>query len=275
MAFSLRTVLPIFANGWKEKRIEEHAMSGTYKAADVAAPDLAKLAIDAHGGLERWNRFTTLSAHLIQGGVFWAVKGKAGVIDDVAVTVDLRNEKVSHWPFGSPDRRSRFEPQRVAFENATSKVLEELLQPRSSFQGHTMETPWSDLQLAYFAGCAMWTYLNTPFLLAKPGVESEELAPWQEAGEAWRRLQVRFPSDIATHSREQTLYFDQKGLLRRHDYHVEISGGIGAVHYVSDTKEVSGILFPTKHRIFGLQPDGHAAPEPLVVSIDVDQIVLS
>jgi hypothetical protein len=34
-------------------------------------------------------------------------KGKAGVLDDVMVTVDLRNEKVSHWPFGSPDRRSR------------------------------------------------------------------------------------------------------------------------------------------------------------------------
>ena len=245
-----------------------------YKAGDVAAPNLAKLAIEAHGGLERWNRFTTLSAHLIQGGVFWAVKGKGGVLDDVTVTVDLRDEKVSHWPFGSPDRRSRFEPQRVALENTTGKVLEELVQPRSSFRGHTFETPWSDLQLAYFAGCAMWTYLNTPFFLAKPGVESEELESWQEAGETWRRLQVRFPSDIATHSTEQTLYFDQKGLLKRHDYHVEISGGIAAVHYVSDIREISGILFPTKHRIFGLQPDGHASPEPLVVSIDLDNIVL-
>jgi hypothetical protein len=207
--------------------------------------------------------------------VFWAVKGKAGVLDDVTVTVDLRNEKVSHWPFGSPDRRSRFEPQRVAFENATGKVLEELLQPRSSFQGHTFETPGTICNLHTSPGCAMWTYLNTPFLLAKPGVESEELEPWQEAGETWRRLQVRFPSDIATHSTEQTLYFDQKGLLKRHDYHVEISGGIGAVHYVSDTKEFSGISFRRSIRIFGLQPDGHAAPEPLVVSIDVDQIVLS
>ena len=250
-------------------------MKSAYKPGDVAAPDLATLAIEAHGGLERWNCFTTLSAHLIQGGVFWAVKGKAGVLDDVTVTVDLRNEKVSHWPFGSPDRRSRFEPQRVAFENAAGKVLEELPQPRSSFQGHTFETQWSDLQLAYFVGCAMWTYLNTPFLLARTGVESKELEQWQEAGETWRRLQVHFPVDIATHSTEQTLYFDQKGLLRRHDYHVEISGGIGAVHYVSDIKEVSGIVFPTKHRIFGLQPDGHAAPEPLVVSIDVDHIVLS
>src|SRR5712664_2642571 len=250
-------------------------MTSLSKETEVVAPDLAKLAIEAHGGLERWNSFTTLSVHGINGGVLWGAKGKAGVLDDVTITVDLRNEKASHFPFGSPDRRSRFEPQRVALEDASGKVIEQLLQPRSSFQGHTLETPWSDLQLAYFVGCAMWTYLNTPFLLARPGVESEEREPWQETGETWRRLQVRFPVDIATHSTEQTLYFDQKGVLRRHDYHVEISGGIGAVHYVSDIKEVSGIVFPTKHRIFGLQPDGHAAPEPLVVSIDVDHIVLS
>jgi hypothetical protein len=239
------------------------------------APNLAKLVIEAHGGLERWNRYTRLSAHLIQGGVLWAAKGKAGVLDDVTVTVDLRQEKVSHWPFGSADRRSRFEPQRVALENAKGEVLEELMQPRSSFQGHTLETPWTDLQLAYFAGCAMWTYLNTPFLLARPGVESEEVEPWQEAGETWRRLKVRFPPDIATHSTEQTLYFDQHGLLKRHDYDVEISGGTAGAHYVSDLREFSGIVFPTKRRIFPRQPNGHSAPEPLVVSIDLDQIVLS
>jgi hypothetical protein len=37
---------------------------------------LATQAIDAHGGLERWNHFITLSAHLIQGGELWAAKGK-------------------------------------------------------------------------------------------------------------------------------------------------------------------------------------------------------
>jgi hypothetical protein len=89
-----------------------------------------------------------------------------------------------------------------------------------------------------------------------------------------RKTRVRFPADVATRSTEQTLYFDQQGLLKRHDYHVEISGGIGAAHYVSDLKELFGIVFPTNHRIFGLQPDGHAATEPLVVSIDMDQIVL-
>src|SRR5213593_3967329 len=104
-------------------------MKGTYKAVEVSAPDLAKLAIEAHGGLDRWERFTTLSVHGINGGVLWGAKGKAGVLDDVTITVDLRNEKVSHWPFGSADRRSRFEPQLVALESAKDgKVLEELLQ---------------------------------------------------------------------------------------------------------------------------------------------------
>ncbi len=246
-------------------------MKSTSKAVEQ---DLAQFAIEAHGGLERWNRFSTVSSRLIQGGVFWGVKGKAGVLSDVTIKVDLRGERVSHWPCGSPDRRSRFEPQRVALENVNGEVLEELLQPRSSFKGHTFETPWTDLQLAYFVGCAMWTYMNTPFFLARPGIQSEEIAPWQEAGETWRRLKVHFPAEIATHSKEQTLYFDQQGLLKRHDYHMEISGDIGAAHYVSDIEKFSGIVFPTKHRIFGLQPDGHAAPEPLVVSIDIDRLVL-
>jgi len=30
------------------------------------------------------------------------------------------------------------------------------------FAGHTVETPWTALQLAYFADEAMWTYLPSP-----------------------------------------------------------------------------------------------------------------
>jgi hypothetical protein len=235
--------------------------------------ELAKQAIEAHGGLERWSHFTTLSAHLIDGGALWAAKGKEGVLADVTVTIDLRDEKASHWPFGSPGRRSRFEPQRVAIEDANGEVVEELLHPRSSFNGHA--DVWSDLQTAYFAGYAMWTYLNIPFLLARPGVESEEVEPWQESGEMWRRLKVCFPPSIATHSTEQTLYFDRQGLLRRQDYNVEIDGTAGAAHYAYDHKNFSGIVFPTKRRVFRRQADGCAAPEPLIISIDVDRIVLS
>ena len=52
-------------------------MKGAYTAVEVSAPDLAKLAIEAHGGLERWKRFATVSVHGINGGVLWGVKGQS------------------------------------------------------------------------------------------------------------------------------------------------------------------------------------------------------
>jgi hypothetical protein len=237
--------------------------------------DLLTTVLDAHGGLARWNTFSTITAHLEQGGILWAVKARAGLLDSVRVTVNLRDETASHAPFGGPGRRSRFTPDRVVIESETGAVQDELLNPRDSFAGHVLETPWTDLQLAYFAGCAMWTYLNTPFLLAHPGVSTEEIEPWHDGGTTWRRLRAAFPAHIATHSREQTLYVDGNGLIARHDYDVEIAGGTPGAHFVSDYVGVSGIKFPTKRRIFPRQPDGRAAPEPLVVSIDLSAITLS
>jgi hypothetical protein len=235
---------------------------------------LAKLAIDAHGGLDRWKQFETVSADLVQGGVLWQLKGQAGTLDKTNVTVGLRTEWASHSPFGMTSRRSRFEPGRVAIETADGTVQEELQEPRKSFAGHTLETPWSNPQLAYFAGCAMWTYLNMPFLLAWPGVVCEELPPWKEDSESWRRLAVNFPDNIATHSSRQTLYIDQSGLLKRHDYDVEIAGGTPGAHYIDDYVEISGIKFPTVRRIFARQVDASVNREPLVVSIDLSNIQL-
>jgi hypothetical protein len=236
--------------------------------------DLLETVIEAHGGLERWNQLNSVSARLMQGGGLWALKGQAGVLDDVVVTASLHEEKASHRPFGAADRHSSFTPERVAIETGDGTVVEALDQPRVSFAGHAFETPWSTLQLAYFVGYAMWTYLTQPFTFAMPGFQTSELEPWDEAGQHWRRLRVIWPSYLATHSTEQTLYFDD-GLLARHDYDVEVSGGTNAAHYVSDYVDVSGIRVPTKHRIFPRTPDGHSVAEPLVVSIDLSEIAFS
>jgi hypothetical protein len=237
--------------------------------------DLATFAMDAHGGLGRWRRWNRVSARLLQDGVLWTLKGQDAVLRDVHVTVDLRKEWASHWPFGQPNQHSSFQSDRVAIETSNGDVVEERLNPRESFKGHVLDTRWDKLQLAYFAGYAMWTYLNTPFLFAMPGVETEEIQPWRENGEAWRRLKVTFPASIATHSAEQTFYFDPRGLLKRHDYDVDISGGTPAAHYVSELKAFSGIIVPTKHTVFGRQPDGSSVPAPLVVSIDISEVEFS
>jgi hypothetical protein len=237
--------------------------------------DLLETVLEAHGGLERWNQLDSVSARLTQGGVLWAVKGQAGVLDDVVVTASLHDERVSHRPFGAPDRRSAFTPERVAIETDDGSVLDVLREPRASFAGHVTETPWSTLQLAYFAGTAMWTYLTQPFTFAMPGFQTSELEPWDESGQRWRRLRVIWPSNLATHSTEQTLYFDDDGLLARHDYDVEINGGNTAAHYVSDYDEVAGIKLPTKHRIVPRTPDGASLAEPLFVSIDLSEIAFT
>jgi hypothetical protein len=236
--------------------------------------ELLDTVIKAHGGLERWSQLDSVSAHLIQGGALWAIKGQQGVLDDVFVRASLHQERESHHPFGAPDRRSTFTPERVAIETTSGDVVEALEQPRASFAGHALETPWTTLQLAYFVGTAMWTYLTQPFIFARPGFRTAELDPWREDGEEWRRLHVTWPGDLATHSAEQTLYVGADGLFRRHDYDVEIAATSGA-HYISGYTKVSGLMVPTSHRIFPRSPDGQALSEPLVVSIDVSEIAFT
>lgn len=236
---------------------------------------LAELTIAAHGGLARWKRLKEVSAHLIVGGALWALKNHPNTISDTTVAVGTREEWASHFPFGEHRHRTKFNPGRVALEAGDGELLSELRDPRASFRNHVLNTPWSSLQLAYFAGYAMWTYLNTPFLLALPGVLAEGAPPWNEQGETWRRLDMTFPPGIATHSTKQALYVDDAGLLRRHDYDVDIAGGTPAAHYISDYIEVDGIMFPTRRRVFPRQADGSAAPEPLIVSINLSDFALS
>jgi hypothetical protein len=237
--------------------------------------ELLKTVIDAHGGLERWHELDAVSARLRQDGAEWSLKGQEGVLADVYARASLHQEVESHHPFGASDLRTTFTPERVAIETTAGEPVEAMDEPRASFAGHTLETPWTRLQLAYFVGTAMWTYLTQPFTYALPGFETSELDPWPEKGEEWRRLHVIWPSYLATHSTEQTLYVGTDGLLRRHDYDVEIQGGSGGAHYLSDYAEVGGIMVPTKHRIFPRGPDGQALEEPLLVAIDLCEIAFT
>lgn len=64
-------------------------------------------------------------------------------------------------------------------------------------------------------------------------------------------LRVEFPKEFETHSRVQTFYFDQTGLLRRNDYFAEIIGrwAMGA-HYSEGYVEINGIQVALKRRVF-------------------------
>jgi hypothetical protein len=62
------------------------------------------------------------------------------------------------------------------------------------------------------------------------------------------------------------------GLLRRHDYDADVVGRTPAAHYIFDYRRISGILVPTRRRVLGRRPDGTSAPEPLIVTIDLQEV---
>lgn len=234
--------------------------------------DILEFAMNGHGGLDRWKEFASISAHLTQGGALWDLKQQSGVLAEVDVTASLAAEHVSHGPFGEPPVHTDFMPDRVAIESADGAVLEQLSQPRDSFAGHTQATPWNRLQLAYFAGTAMWTYLTQPFSFTMPGFVVSEGDPWVEDGRTYRRMNVTWPSHLATHNPDQVLYLDDAGLIFRHDYTVEITGNTDAAHYLTDYVDVSGLKVPTRHRIYPRAADGQADRSLLIVSIDYSDV---
>jgi hypothetical protein len=230
--------------------------------------------IKAHGGLDRYGQYNSATAHFRAGGALWALKGKERVFEEAAaVRVELRRQHASHFPFTAPGLRTSFTAQRVAVESDAGEVMAERLDPRAAFAGHVPETLWDDLHVAYFAGYAMWTYLTSPFTFASPGFQTEELSPVTEDGQIWNRLKVTFPDHIATHCRDQTFYFDQDGLLRRHDYTPEVINAGPAAHYAFDHKEFGGIMVPTKRRVYRLGEGGAVLWDIELVTIDIDSVL--
>jgi hypothetical protein len=111
--------------------------------------------------------------------------------------------------------------------------------------------------------------LTSPFLLAGEGFVSEELAPWQEGGQTLRRLKVTFPSRIATHSPEQTFYFDQQGLQRCVEYRAIAAGGAMFCDYTWAQEEFSGIIVPTQRAAFRIASNGRVITDPPSVTFEL------
>ena len=142
-------------------------------------------AVAAHGGLDRWRQFDTVVAAIVSGGKLWQIKGQPQDPAPRRMAVALHREWASVRPFGADDQKTNFTPERVAIEKLDGRVVAERVDPRESFKGHVLTTPWDPLQRAYFNGYALWTYLTTPFLMTLPGFTVKELDPIEDNGERW------------------------------------------------------------------------------------------
>jgi hypothetical protein len=236
--------------------------------------ELLNLAVEAHGGLERWNKIRSVKMAASITGAIWYLKSKPDYLKNVVMTADAKTERVV-TEFPGQDKRSTFEPNRIVIEKQNGNVIESRNDPEKSFEGHLSETPWDDIHVAFFSGEALWTYLTTPFLYTYNGFKSEEISSIQVEKETWRRLKVTFPDYVKSHTREQISCFGPDGLLRRHDYTVDILGGATGLNFASDYRNVDGIVFPTKRRIYAWEGDYQIVKEPLLVAIDMGEITLA
>jgi hypothetical protein len=228
--------------------------------------------LDAHGGMDRWNRYEKVEATIVSGGGLFPLKGVAQDPSPRRMTVWLHEERSSVSPYGAPDQRTMFTPDRIVIEKLDSTLVAERDAPTDSFAGHQMSTPWDALHRAFFNGYALWTYLTTPFLLAMDGVRVEETEAWREGTATWRVLRAYFPGSIETHSIIQDFFFGEDLMLRRHDYNVNIAGGFNAAQLTSDYVVADGIRLPTKRRAYTRGPDRRPILEMLMVSIDISNV---
>ena len=234
--------------------------------------DLLAAALAAHGGAERWAALDEVAFDQRAGGFALASKARRRAFARTSVRVHTREPRTvfPEWP--APGQRGVFEPGRVWIESGDGEVVAERRDPRAAFHG-LLTVRWDRLHLLYFAGYALWGYLTQPFLLARPGFTCHEIEPWEERGETWRRLAVTFPPEIPAHSREQVYYFDSQLRLRRNDYTAEVFGRWArGAHYSDEHREVDGLVFPTRRRVYPRTPRNRPLRFPTLVSLDFERI---
>ena len=78
--------------------------------------------------------------------------------------------------------------------------------------------------------------------------------------------------EYAAHTRTQYSYFGEDGLLRRHLYTVDVLGGAAGANCAFEYRAVKGVILPTRRRVFAYDTDRQKVPEPVLISIDLNEI---
>ena len=81
--------------------------------------------LDAHGGMDRWRDYEKVEATIIAGGGFYPLKGMTNDATPRRLTAWLHQQRSSVLPFGAPDQRTMFTPDRIAIEKVDGIVLAE------------------------------------------------------------------------------------------------------------------------------------------------------
>lgn len=244
----------------------------------MARPALLDEALEAAGGRERWHAARWIRARVRSGGMLPRTRMSGNRFADYRLTIEVERPYAVLDPFPEPGSRGVFEDGAVRIEDADGQVLEQRENARSAFFGRgglRRNLRWDALDSTYFAGYAMWNYLTTPLLLTREDIQVEEGESWSGEGERWRRLDAAFPPGLDTHSREQSFFFDDRGLEVRHDYTAEVvARTANGAHYCAEHRSFDGLVFPTRRRVLPRRRNLRSWPFPTIVSLDISEVTV-
>jgi hypothetical protein len=220
-------------------------------------------------GPAAWRLFTRFVVHMSVRGILLARESGRSSSYEIVAEGSFRTRRIQLTGFNAPDRRSLCQSDRVSIEVAPDTVIEARDRPIESLRKCTSSAQWDDLDLVYFLGMSIWDHIATPFLLARPGLVTEQLPSWLERGSAWRRLKVSCPSDPGEPPGDQMYYFDNKGLQRRVDAVSIETGHPPLIHYSSAHANFSGLMVPTLRSSFHQTSDGKHANKDALIDLEI------
>lgn len=234
---------------------------------------LLEEALEAHGGYDRWRKHKGIASTIVTGGRLWELKGAPLIPVPRRATSEFHRQWTRVTPFGEPNWTMTWMPENVQITAADSSIIAERDNGREAFD-RSYDGQWDPLNLAYFNGYAMWTYHTVPFVFGEPGYEARDIAPIEHEGAMLGGVAVRFPEGVHSHTREQQFYFGADGLLRRHDYTVDVWADTPAAHFVSGYVDVEGLKYPTRRSAVGRRPDGTLDRDFSIVTIELSDYAL-
>jgi hypothetical protein len=222
-------------------------------AKSEAVNTLLEQALEAHGGMERWEKVNKVTLSMTVGGLVFFIKGRRRYVGKpFSADIYTREQKTVIMPFGNqPGISGIFMPDRVWLENEKGDVVKELKNPACYRAFVKSLFPWDHFGQLYFGGYAINHYFNLPFSLVREGVQLEGISPVTIDGELCQGLRVIYPDNFVSHSRKEKLYFNQKGQIVRHDYKAGVVGPFAyGCHYSMDYFGIDEFIFAGKRRVY-------------------------
>ena len=211
---------------------------------------LLERAVARHGGWAAWEALDRVTLEMrALSGLVPAMKGVGRTFPRPSrIDVYPRAFRAVFHDYPAIGQRGVFDAGAVQLLDGNGAAVAANADHRRSFRGLRKWRRWSPADALYFFGYAVTHYHSLPFTLREG--RPLRMCRVRCDGKELTGVDVELPAALHTHSRRQSFYFDDTGLLRRHDYVADIVGWmVRGAHLWRDFTSAHGIQIPRERHV--------------------------